>query len=225
MEDDRKTREATYASDLFMRIREDKRDRVIQAAVRDFAAFGYAGANVNRIAREAGISVGSLYKYFPSKNDLFMFIVDLGAQIISRQVNRILEADIRLSSKLERLLGLARDYSFEDPDLIRLYLVFSSDVDQERAGLIADRLEAITARAYRDLFQKAQERGEVRQDIDPGILALLLDNQLLLMQFAFASPYHDRRLTLFVGRENVEDREYLVRSLLTALESMFEIRP
>lgn len=225
MQLDYKVNEAGYASALFMRISQEKRQRIVSTAVREFAALGFASANVNRIAREAGISVGSLYQYFATKDDLFMYIVELGASAIAGHVSRIIQADIRLSSKLERLLRLAQDYSREDPDLIRLYNVFSSEKDEQRARIIADKLESITARAYRDMIQEAQKRGEIRADIDPGILAFLLDNQLLLMQYSFACPYHKRRLALFVGQGNIQDNEYLIRSIMTALESMCDIRP
>ena len=225
MQLDCKVNEAGYASALFMRISQEKRQRIVSSAVREFAALGFASANVNRIAQEAGISVGSLYQYFSAKDDLFMYIVELGASAIAGHVSRIIQADIRLSSKLERLLRLAQDYSREDPDLIRLYNVFSSEKEEERARIIADKLESITAQAYRDMILEAQKKGEIRADIDPGILAFLLDNQLLLMQYSFACPYHTRRLALFVGQANVQDNEYLIRSIMTALESMCDIRP
>ncbi|NLB27925.1 MAG: TetR/AcrR family transcriptional regulator, partial [Clostridiaceae bacterium] len=123
-----------------MRIPGDKRRRIIDVAVKEFAGYGFASANVNRIAEEAGISVGALYKYFPTKEDLFMYIVEVAAAGISSYVGGIIEADIRLSSKLERLLRLAQDYSRQDPDLIKLYNVFSSENDTARAGIIADKL-------------------------------------------------------------------------------------
>ena len=42
-------------------------DATLEAAAREFASEGYEGATTNRIAAAAGISVGSLYQYFPSK--------------------------------------------------------------------------------------------------------------------------------------------------------------
>ncbi len=216
---------AGHASELFMRIPGDKRRRIIDVAVKEFAGYGFASANVNRIAEEAGISVGALYKYFPTKEDLFMYIVEVAAAGISSYVGGIIEADIRLSSKLERLLRLAQDYSRQDPDLIKLYNVFSSENDTARAGIIADKLESITARAYGDLIRQAQKKGEIRDDIDAGILAFLIDNQLLIMQYSFACSYHQKRFSLFVGEKNSQDNEYLIRSIMRALESMCGIRP
>lgn len=213
-----------HASALFLRIDEEKRDRIIGIAVEAFATHGFAATNVNHIAERAGISVGALYKYFATKEDLFLYIVEVSAQRIRDYVQEVLAADIRLSSKLERLLRLAQDYSKSDPTLIKLYNVFSADSDTARAELIAGKIEGITAGAYRQLIADAQQKGEVRADIDPGILAFLVDNQLMSMQFSFACGYYAKRFSLFVGPENVQDNEYVIRSIVAALESMLGLK-
>ena len=48
----------------------DTRARILDAAARVFAERGYAGGTTNHIAAEAGLSVGSLYQYFPNKDAL-----------------------------------------------------------------------------------------------------------------------------------------------------------
>ena len=53
MQLDYKVNEAGYASALFMRISQEKRQRIVSTAVREFAALGFASANVNRIAEQA----------------------------------------------------------------------------------------------------------------------------------------------------------------------------
>jgi AcrR family transcriptional regulator len=218
-----KTKQTDFATDLFLRINDEKRDRIIKAAVEEFSESGYTAANVNHIAASAGISVGALYKYFATKDDLFMYIVEVAAEKISEYVNTVVESDIRLLSKIERLLRMAQDYSGRDPNLIRLYNVFSAESDSKRANIIAEKLESITARAYSELIAKAQETGEVRGDIDAGILAFMLDNQFMMVQFSFACDYYKKRCELFVGANNVADREHMIRSILKVMQSLLGI--
>src|SRR5262245_31971059 len=45
-------------------------DRILEAASRVLAARGYAGMSTNRVATEAGVSVGSLYRYFSDKDEI-----------------------------------------------------------------------------------------------------------------------------------------------------------
>ncbi|MDR1027852.1 MAG: TetR/AcrR family transcriptional regulator [Clostridiales Family XIII bacterium] len=216
------TREA-YASELFLRIAEEKRERILNIAVKEFATNGYADANVNDIAEMAGVSVGALYKYFATKEDLFLYIVAVAEAMMAQQVREIVDADIRFLSKIERLLLLARDYSRSNPNLITLYSVFTAENDDKRAELIAGKIEGITAEAYTRLIAKAQENGEIRDDIDAGILAWLLDNQLISMQFSFACSYYRKRFSLFLGERNAGDNEYVIRNVMKTLQSMFGI--
>lgn len=49
----------------------EKRAQILQGAARVFAADGYEGASMSRIAAEAGVSKGTLYNHFPGKAALF----------------------------------------------------------------------------------------------------------------------------------------------------------
>lgn len=49
---------------------QETRDRLLDAAARVFARHGYRAGTTNRIAAEAGMSIGTLYRYFPNKDAL-----------------------------------------------------------------------------------------------------------------------------------------------------------
>lgn len=53
----------------------DTQARILAAARRVFARHGYAAGTTNRIADEAGLSVGSLYQYFPNKDSILAALV------------------------------------------------------------------------------------------------------------------------------------------------------
>lgn len=55
----------------FERLAEEKRERILEAAAREFAAHGYENASLNRILQAAGISKGAAYYYFDDKADLY----------------------------------------------------------------------------------------------------------------------------------------------------------
>src|SRR2546430_11946069 len=50
----------------------ETRARILDAAARVFASCGYAKGTTNRVAEEAGMSVGSLYQYFPNKDAILV---------------------------------------------------------------------------------------------------------------------------------------------------------
>ncbi|MBR3569954.1 MAG: helix-turn-helix transcriptional regulator, partial [Oscillibacter sp.] len=57
--------------ETFLRLPEEKRARIVNAAWDEFAAVPFADASINRVIRAAGIPRGSFYQYFEDKNDLF----------------------------------------------------------------------------------------------------------------------------------------------------------
>lgn len=55
----------------FSKLSEEKRERILEAAAREFSLHGYDAASLNRILDEAGISKGAAYYYFDDKADLY----------------------------------------------------------------------------------------------------------------------------------------------------------
>lgn len=55
----------------FRKLSEEKRERILEAAAKEFALHGYDAASLNRILEEAGISKGAAYYYFDDKADLY----------------------------------------------------------------------------------------------------------------------------------------------------------
>ncbi len=66
---------APRTSEQFERIREDRKQKLIDAAFHVFAEETYHSASVSKIAREAGVSKGLLYNYFDTKEDLLRAIM------------------------------------------------------------------------------------------------------------------------------------------------------
>lgn len=59
----------------FFSLEPDKRERIINAALNEFARNGYGKASTNEIIKEAGISKGSLFNYFNNKKELYLFLL------------------------------------------------------------------------------------------------------------------------------------------------------
>jgi AcrR family transcriptional regulator len=55
----------------FNKLPKEKRERILEAAAKAFAAYGYDGASLNQILDDAGISKGAAYYYFDDKADMF----------------------------------------------------------------------------------------------------------------------------------------------------------
>jgi AcrR family transcriptional regulator len=76
------------------------RDRVLEAAARVFARHGYAAGTTNRIAAEAGMSIGSLYQYFPNKDAI---LVELVRRHLAEGTAAVVERVARVGGLPDRL--------------------------------------------------------------------------------------------------------------------------
>jgi AcrR family transcriptional regulator len=78
-------------------------DAIIQATARVLVEDGYDRASTNRIAQAAGVSIGSLYQYFPSKEALVAALVeahvDRMTEVVSRRLDNAAPEDMRRSAE------------------------------------------------------------------------------------------------------------------------------
>ncbi|HWP67413.1 MAG TPA: TetR/AcrR family transcriptional regulator [Candidatus Limnocylindria bacterium] len=81
---------------------------IVEAAARIFAAEGYAGATTNRIAEAAGVSVGSLYEYFPNKDALLVALIEAhvaeGQALLDEAATEVMARALPLPAAVRRLV-------------------------------------------------------------------------------------------------------------------------
>lgn len=64
----------------------DRERRIIEAAAEQFRTVGYEETKIENIAREAGVSVGTVYNYFENKSDLLLTLVTLHDRFVEREI-------------------------------------------------------------------------------------------------------------------------------------------
>lgn len=76
---------------LFFNLPEAKQQIIIEKSLEQFANHSYEAVSISRIVQEARIAKGSFYQYFEGKEDLYLYLVDIG---IARQKSFIENADL-----------------------------------------------------------------------------------------------------------------------------------
>jgi AcrR family transcriptional regulator len=69
----------------FHSLADERQQRILRAALDEFSTHGFAGASLNRIITEAGLTKGSMYYYFDGKEDLY-------AHVIRAQVEQLIDS-------------------------------------------------------------------------------------------------------------------------------------
>lgn len=157
---------------------EDRREQILDAALRVFAEKGFARATNKDIAREAGITPGLIYHYFASKEALFRAIIDGRSplRLIRTPPPQLLDQppDVGLRFLIRQILAIAEGEPFVQ--LIRLFLpevIHNPAVAP--AGLAG--IKELARFVERYLADK-MERGELRRG-DAALTAQVLLSNLM----------------------------------------------
>ena len=64
----------------FEKINNEKKEKIIKSAIKEFIEEGFTGASTNTIVKNAGISKGSLFNYFENKENLYIYLVKINME-------------------------------------------------------------------------------------------------------------------------------------------------
>ncbi len=154
--------------------RGSRRQRIIDEATKVFAARNYDSASVAEIARAAGITKRAIYRYFPTKRELFYAVRnEVYSAIVDNLWKDIPEAsDFR--GFAEVLMRNHIVFSLENPELACIVVntiseAATRELQENIAALMEDRAGEI-----QDILRRGFEDGTLDPDLDPYFLSWIL---------------------------------------------------
>lgn len=212
-----------YCKEAFERADKDRQERVLEVGIEEFAKNGYEKANINIIAKRAGISIGLMYKYFETKEDLFITCLRRGMEILERALNEIMISEDKLLDKAEKLIKTISEHSRANRNYIKMYNEISSEKwAKERIKELAEEIESRRSKIYTETISEARESGDIRKDIEPRMLAYFLDGLMTTLQFSYSCDYYREKLRIYTGVDiNEAEDEEVTDRLLRFVESAF----
>lgn len=152
------------------RNRQDKRERIRDAAEDLFNECGYDAATTRDIARRADVSLGTLFNYADDKRDLiFLIWVDRLDRITAEAFAGLSEGD--LLQQLLSAFGCWYRAFARQPALARLLLKELTFYSSGRLAADFQDSRRRTIDQVRMLVIRAQARGELRAELDPGMVS------------------------------------------------------
>ena len=146
----------------------DRRQELLDAAVRVFARKGFRAARVGDIAEEAGVAHGLLYHYFRSKDEVLETIFRDTWRLLVAETERIGASGVPLAEQLRRFARIYLGSWLLTPDLIGVLVR-----EIARSPHVGDTVDEIGGlfRALARMIEAARVRGEVRADCDATLAA------------------------------------------------------
>jgi AcrR family transcriptional regulator len=153
-----------------MRDPEDKKQRIMNSAIKVIAEKGYNGASTALIAKEAGVSQGIIFHYFGNKEELFWTMLKEKAELFERELMQNLRDEKDVIKKIEiALITFVKLIEKED----QFYEVVIKQI--RGSGLNLEKLNKVGVMKFQTLINEliieGIEQGVVKK-IDPEIASI-----------------------------------------------------
>lgn len=158
-----------YMNDKFFDLKQEKQDRMINAALKVFARSSYRHASTDDIVKEAGISKGLLFHYFGSKLGLYEFLFNYSVRFmlleLSREVNRSETDFFALTKQMEQArMQVMKLYPYMQQFLnmgMKESCAEAVAQTQEKRADYEERMRAYTMQADYSIFAGIGEPGRM----------------------------------------------------------------
>jgi len=138
-----------------------KREALLAAGLKVVATHGYAKASVSRIAAASGVSLGSLYSYFPSHQDLLDELLPAEGERLLAHIQKAARGTGPFFERERLAFSAFYDFVARRPSLLRVLV----EAEIAAPGSYVRLMDTIRARYYRAL-EKAVANGEIRASDD-----------------------------------------------------------
>lgn len=153
---------------------------IFESAIQVFSNCGYTGATMDEVVARAGVAKGSLYYHFKSKEELFIFIIKEGMNLIHEEVEK---ATKNIDDSYEIIKESAKvqlKYVYENKDLFKV-IISQIWGTGERNNMLREEIKSLINKSSKK-FKAVMDSGYI-EDEDPlllsyGLLGVLVSSAL-----------------------------------------------
>ena len=192
----------------FFNLSDDKRAVIEQAALDEFAEYGFDNSNMNRIVSRSKIAKGSFYQYFEDKKDIYFHLIDT---IVNQKV-KMLEPLTKTYQKN------SFSYNFEETFRIGLefadskpkYYLLGEDFANKQPAFIKEfieKYEPLAMDIYAKFLQYADMNGELRDGVDIPLSASFINTLV-----------NETTVGLIARNTPAKQRDFVISELISFIE-------
>lgn len=164
----------------------DKREVILEASLKVFAENGFHGAPTSQIAKEAGVGIGTLYRYFENKDALIEAVhTDIDLRL-RPAINDSIDDDVPIRESMLNLLRRLFDYLLNNQNEFRfLEMYYNSPYGVAKQRTEEDGCD----KPLFKLFKKGMERQVIKQMPKEVLFALLFGPMFMLIRDQFTGYF------------------------------------
>jgi AcrR family transcriptional regulator len=196
---------------------EESRATILQAAAREFAEHGVAGARTDAIARQAGVNKALLYYYFKDKETLYGAVLDTAFTGLKETVFRVLDSPTPPREKILAYVGAYFDFIASNQLYPRL---MQSEMMRVRKGE-SEHMDKLVKNYFQPIFGRLSEalregiaQGEFRE-VNP---AHFVPSMVAMIVFYFSSAPVMQKIVGFnpLSPNRIAERRAAVMDFISA---------
>ncbi len=177
----------------------ERREQLLQCAIKVFAEFGIGSAGHAQVAKAAGVAVPTVFAYFPTRIALIQAVTEEAEKYVFDMLRKYTVESPQLSA-FERLYGLLSYWAKSTdthPDLIKVVSNWSTSFQPDVEPLFQDYFSRVI-KALAGIVREGQKNGEFGKDVDPLDAALIIQSSGNLISHLKFSKYSSARLTKYL---------------------------
>lgn len=152
----------------FRRLDPERQQAILTAILDEAVEKGPTALNIKRVAERAGVSVGSLYTYFPDREGMLAFAVELCLRFVTDAFDefRPYLLALPLREALTAYLAGGVEWSQAYMSLLQLFARAAYHGDPELTEPLVRPIATMLREMVHDILTQAAARGEIRDDVD-----------------------------------------------------------
>ena len=154
--------------ETFLRLRDEKQESILRAAIHAFVEHGFERAKIGDIAKEAGVATGSIYQYFEDKRELFIYCAEWSIGLFMKKLDQ--RADVKnmdIFAYFQDSVSKA-EVMGEERELVLFLQALSREPGLMDASMKA--MYEVGNDYIKTLIQNSKDKGVVRTDLDDELL-------------------------------------------------------
>ena len=187
----------------------DRREDILNAAERLFALQGFSATAIREIAEEVDVNTAMVHYYFGSKTQLLQAVMDRVLEPLAVAISGLQEQEqVNIQDFISLVFQTVSTHQFLPQLVAREVFLPGGKMQQQFLEQFAPRLGG----RLPGILQKAQQAGQIKQDLNPNITAMMI---LSLCFFPFmAKPATEAALGVSYNEQGLKDISRHISSLL-----------
>lgn len=175
--------------ETFMKLPEEKKEKILKAAKKEFARVPFSETSIKNIVEDAGIARGSFYQYFETKEDLLEYIISNHAMMVNKSTE---ETFYKTNGDIFEVFISIYDYVLaqcKEEEEFRLYKNIFENMKNSEDGIFLSTIKKYKPKEISEYYNFInKENLKIENKNDLKLIMKMLDNitkKAVIMSFKY----------------------------------------